>query len=92
MIFHTYLPKNSYILSYYFYISQYSFRNYTENEEIKIFHGVENVINTEVQFFSSSKKSIDTCMNYTRPQLAIILEPIRNAFVDAKNRGVNIHK
>jgi two-component system sensor histidine kinase VicK len=73
-----------------FYISQYSFRNYTQNENIKIFHGVENVINTEVQFFSSSKKSIDTCMNYTRPQLAIVLDPIRNAFVDAKNRGVRL--
>jgi two-component system sensor histidine kinase VicK len=29
-------------------------------------------------------------MNYTRPQLAIILDPIRNAFVDAKNRGVRL--
>jgi two-component system, OmpR family, sensor histidine kinase VicK len=27
-------------------------------------------------------------MNYTRPQLAISLDPIRHAFVDAKNRGV----
>jgi hypothetical protein len=35
---------------------RYSFRNYTQNEEIKIFHGVKNLINTEVQFFSSSKK------------------------------------
>jgi two-component system sensor histidine kinase VicK len=29
-------------------------------------------------------------MNYTRPQLAIVLDPIRNAFVDAKNRGVRL--
>jgi two-component system, OmpR family, sensor histidine kinase VicK len=29
-------------------------------------------------------------MNYTRPQLAIALDPIRNAFVDAKNRGVRL--
>jgi two-component system, OmpR family, sensor histidine kinase VicK len=29
-------------------------------------------------------------MNYTRPQLAIALDPIRNAFVDAKNRGVKL--
>jgi hypothetical protein len=27
-------------------------------------------------------------MNYTRPQLAVALDPIRDAFVDAKNRGV----
>ena len=29
-------------------------------------------------------------MNFTRPQLAIVLDPIRNAFVDAKNRGVRL--
>jgi two-component system, OmpR family, sensor histidine kinase VicK len=29
-------------------------------------------------------------MNYTRPQLAISLDPIRHAFVDAKNRGVRL--
>jgi two-component system, OmpR family, sensor histidine kinase VicK len=29
-------------------------------------------------------------MNYTRPQLAVALDPIRNAFVDAKNRGVRL--
>ena len=29
-------------------------------------------------------------MNYTRPQLAVALDPIRNAFVDAKNRDVRL--
>jgi two-component system, OmpR family, sensor histidine kinase VicK len=29
-------------------------------------------------------------MNYTRPQLAVALDPIRDAFVDAKNRGVRL--
>jgi two-component system, OmpR family, sensor histidine kinase VicK len=29
-------------------------------------------------------------MNHTRPQLAIMLEPIRTAFLDAKRRNVNI--
>jgi len=28
-------------------------------------------------------------MNYTRPPLAIGLDPIRKAFLDAKNRGVH---
>ena len=66
------------------------FRNYTQNEKIKIFHGIENVINTELQFFSNANSRIDTCMNYTRPQLAVALDPIRNAFVQAKNRGVRL--
>ena len=29
-------------------------------------------------------------MNCTRPQLAVIIEPIRKAFIDAKNRGVRL--
>jgi two-component system, OmpR family, sensor histidine kinase VicK len=29
-------------------------------------------------------------MNYTRPQLAIVLDSIRNSFIDAKNRGVKL--
>jgi two-component system sensor histidine kinase VicK len=66
------------------------FRNYTQNEKIKIFHGIEDVINTELQFFSNANNRIDTCMNYTRPQLAIALDPIRHAFAHAKNRGVRL--
>jgi len=29
-------------------------------------------------------------MNYTRPPLAVLLEPIKNAFLDAKKRGVKL--
>jgi signal transduction histidine kinase len=29
-------------------------------------------------------------MNYTRPELAVVLEPIRKAFLDAKNRSVRL--
>jgi hypothetical protein len=29
-------------------------------------------------------------MNYTRPELAIVLDSIRNAFIDAKNRVVKL--
>ena len=53
-------------------------------------HGVNNVIDAELEFFSNSKKRIDTCMNYTRPSLAVILEPIKKAFLDAKSRGVKL--
>ena len=53
-------------------------------------HGVDNVIDAELEFFANSKKGIDTCMNYTRPSLAVILEPIKKAFLDAKGRGVKL--
>jgi two-component system, OmpR family, sensor histidine kinase VicK len=51
-------------------------------------YGVDNVINAEVQFFFNAKIKIDTCMNYTRPPLAILIEPIKQAFLDAKSRGI----
>ena len=56
----------------------------------KILYGVDNVINTELQFFSNSKSRIDTCMNHTRPLLAISLKEISKAFTDAKGRGVKL--
>jgi two-component system sensor histidine kinase VicK len=66
-------------------------RNTTlDKRKTEILHGVNKVINAELQLFSSSKKKIDTCMNYTRPPLAIEIESIRDAFVDAKKRGIRL--
>jgi two-component system, OmpR family, sensor histidine kinase VicK len=64
--------------------------NKGDNERTNVLYGTENIINIELQFFSNSQKRIDTCMNYTRPQLAIALDLIRNSFIDAKNRGVKL--
>jgi two-component system sensor histidine kinase VicK len=55
-----------------------------------VLYGIDNVINTELQFFSKTRAKIDTCMNYTRPPLAIEIDTIKKAFVDAKNRGVKL--
>ena len=55
-----------------------------------VLYGVANVIDAELEFFANSKKRIDTCMNYTRPSLAVILEPIKKAFLDAKDRSVKL--
>jgi signal transduction histidine kinase len=53
-------------------------------------YGADNVIEAELEFFAKSNKYIDTCMNYTRPSLAVLLEPIRKAFLEAKRRGVRL--
>jgi len=53
-------------------------------------YGADNVIDAELEFFANSNKCIDTCMNYTRPSLAVLLEPIKKAFLDAKSRGVRL--
>ena len=62
--------------------------NQRDTERTSVLYGAGNVINAELKFFSASKNRIDTCMNYTRPHLAIALDPIRNSLIDAKNRGV----
>jgi two-component system sensor histidine kinase VicK len=56
----------------------------------ELIHGTDNVLNAELQFFSSERERIDTCMNHTRPELAIALEPIRKAFLNAKSRNVRL--
>lgn len=56
----------------------------------KIIQGTKDVIDAEVAFFSRTKKIADTYMNYTRPPLAIGIEPVKKAFLDAKNRGVHL--
>ncbi len=62
----------------------------SDNDRTSVIHGTENVINTELQFFANAKEKIYTCMNYTRPQLAIALNSIRNSFIDAKGRGIKL--
>src|SRR5438046_306748 len=56
----------------------------------ELFHGTKDVIEKEVLFFSRTKLRIDTCMNYSRPPLAIGIGQIKNAFLDAKIRGVRL--
>jgi two-component system, OmpR family, sensor histidine kinase VicK len=56
----------------------------------KIIQGTNDVIDAEVAFFSRTKHIADTYMNYTRPPLAIGIEPIKKAFLDAKCRGVHM--
>ena len=48
------------------------------------------MIDAELQFFSKTRGRIDTCMNYTRPSLAIEIDTIKKAFLDAKRRRVKL--
>ena len=65
--------------------------NFNENiGNTQVLYGIDNVINTELQFFSKTRGKIDTCMNYTRPPLATEIDTVKKAFVDAKNRGVKL--
>jgi two-component system, OmpR family, sensor histidine kinase VicK len=69
--------------------SKYANRD-NNKERTEIFYGREIVLNAELQFFLKSNEKIDSCMNYTRPQLAIEIESIKNSIIAAKARGVHI--
>ncbi len=56
----------------------------------EILRGIEDVVDAEARFFCSTKRGIDTCMNYTRPPLGIGIGQIKKAFLDAKSRGVRL--
>jgi two-component system, OmpR family, sensor histidine kinase VicK len=64
-------------------------QNKNDNES-DVLSGTDNVINAELQFFSKTRVRIDTCMSYTRPPLAIEIETIKKAFLDAKRRNVKL--
>lgn len=56
----------------------------------RVIFGKRNAIDTELGIFKKASNSIDTCMTYTRPALAVSLKPIKNAFLSAKRRGVRL--
>ena len=60
------------------------------SEKTEVVYGTSNVLNTEIQFFSNSRLKVDTCMDYTRPSLALGIESIRKSFLDAKGRDVKL--
>jgi signal transduction histidine kinase len=59
-------------------------------ERTEVLYGTDKVIREELQFFFKTKRQIDTCMDHTRPSLAIGIESIKRSFVDARNRGVKL--
>ena len=59
-------------------------------KKTEAYYGVEDVVNTESQFFSNAKRRIDACMNFTIPPLGARTEQIKKSFMNAKNRGVKI--
>ena len=56
----------------------------------RVILGKRNVVDTEIGIFNRATKTIDTCMTYTRPSLAVSLKPIKNAFLAARKKGVRL--
>lgn len=59
-------------------------------ETTKVFYGIENVMNTVLQFLYQTSNVIDACVDYTRPSLAVDILVLRKAFLAAKSKGVKL--
>jgi hypothetical protein len=59
-------------------------------EKTEVVYGSSNVIDREVQFFSKANIKVDSCMDRTRPALALGIESIRKSFLDSKRRNVRL--
>jgi signal transduction histidine kinase len=62
----------------------------TIKEGTEVFYGVDTVMDTILQFLYRTDAKIDACVDYTRPSLAIDIQVLREAFLDAKKRGVKL--
>ena len=74
-------------------VSTSTFSNKNEKagaEVTRVLYGVETVVNTVLQFLKQADNKIDACVDQTRPSLAIDIAILREAFLDAKKRGVEL--
>lgn len=62
----------------------------TITERTEVLEDEQTVVNTVLQFTSNAKDRIDACIDYSRPYLAIQIEDLKKAFLDAKSRGVKL--
>jgi two-component system, OmpR family, sensor histidine kinase VicK len=62
-----------------------------EKEELtKVLDGMDTVMNTFLQFLNAANNTIDACVDYSRPSLAIDIPVIKHAFLNAKKRGTRL--
>jgi signal transduction histidine kinase len=71
--------------------SPYSDRNKKRSGEVtRVICGVETVVNTVLQFVNQTNDKIDAFIDQTRPSLVINITLLKEAFLDAKKRGVKL--
>src|ERR671921_2324503 len=55
-----------------------------------IYHSLYNVINSAIEFEDKTNDRIDACFDYPRPYLAVVIIVSKKAFIEAKERGVEL--
>jgi two-component system, OmpR family, sensor histidine kinase VicK len=63
----------------------------TDEKVTRVFYGVETVVNTIIEFLHQTNNVVYACVDQTRPILTLDILDLKNAFLDAKNRGVKLH-
>ena len=61
-----------------------------KGEVTRVFYGVETVISTVIEFLNQTNFVVYACVDQTRPILTLDIIVLKNAFLDAKNRGVKL--
>jgi signal transduction histidine kinase len=67
-------------------------KNSREEEEqlTKILYGVDTIISTVLQFLNQTNNILDACMDYSTSSLTIDIVVLKEAFLNAKERGVKL--
>ena len=61
-----------------------------KREVTRVFYGVETVISTVIEFLNQTNNVVYACVDQTRPILTLDILVLKNAFLDAKNRGIKL--
>jgi two-component system sensor histidine kinase VicK len=71
-------------------VSSSSSTNDEGQEFTRVYYGGKTVIDTVLQFLNKSNNIIYACVDQTRPSLTIEIALLKEAFLDAKKRGVKL--
>jgi two-component system sensor histidine kinase VicK len=65
-------------------------KNEKKHEYTEVFNKQEAVMDKILHFLHETSNTVDACVDYTRPSLAINIPVLRKAFLNAKKRGVRL--
>jgi len=60
------------------------------NEKIEVLYGAENIVNRTLQDLVNLKASFDNCTDHTGPSVFLAYQPMWNACIALKQRGVRL--
>ena len=59
-----------------------------DDEKTEVWYGIEYTINKTLQTLSHVKYRFDNCGDVRHPSIIVTTEPVKEAFIDVKNRGI----